>query len=709
MVIAMKAILVTALFVDTVAVLSNPLGKVLELLSALEAKIVKEGKSETAAYEDFFQWCDKTSTSYAFEVKSATRANEKLTSKIAELSSDAEVSTSRIEELVAATSTTETEMKDAASIRKKENIDFKASEESLEDTIDALGRALSMLSQQEAKDKASLAQIDVTSMDKMIQSLSAVVDAAGLASKDQSKLVAMLQGQHGVTSDWLSATDLGAPSAASYASHSSGITDVLEDLRDKAESSLGDARKAEASGRHNYEMVRQALEDQLAADSKDLQEQKAALASAKEEMATSEGDLAVTVKELAENKESLASTKSDCMTTAADHEATVKCRTQELTVLTAAKNILQESTGAAEKKIYSLLQVSTISKMQAHADLGNSELVHLLTKLAKDQHSVALNQLASRVRVVLQFSSQEGQSPFKKVRELLSSMIMKLEEEAVSESTEKEYCDDQMDKTETKVSDHDDAIAELTSKINKAASRSAALREDVVDLQSELATLTKSQAEMDKLRQSENAEYKEAKRDLEEGLQGVKKASQVLSEYYGGAAASFVQNDETQFSLFMQQPSAPQKHAKAATAGGDLLHFLEIVESDFATNLAKAETEESDAVVLYEKTTTENNLVKASKEHDVTYKERESAGLDKQISEMASDKTTLGNQAAAVNQYLEKLKKRCIAKPEAHEERKARRDAEIAGLKDALETFGEEAAFLQRKQRGHQRSFLGLH
>ena len=53
----------------------------------------------------------------------------------------------------------------------------------------------------------------------------------------------------------------------------------------------------------------------------------------------------------------MATANSDCMRTAADHEATVAARTEELKVIAKAKKILQESTGAAEKQSYSLLQV----------------------------------------------------------------------------------------------------------------------------------------------------------------------------------------------------------------------------------------------------------------------------------------------------------------------------------------------------------------
>merc|ERR1719506_672623 len=124
--------------------------------------------------------------------------------------------------------------------------------------------------------------------------------------------------------------------------------------------------------------------------------------------------------------------------------------------------------------------------------------------------------------------------------------------------------------------------------------------------------------------------------------------------------------------------------------------MLEVIESDFAKNLAQEEQEEADAQAAYEKTTQENKVTKTVKTQDEKYKTKEFTGLDKEIAELSGDREGANTELDAVLEYDEKIKDQCIAKPEPYEERKKRREAEIAGLKEALSIL-EGQAFMQKK------------
>merc|ERR1711957_58632 len=341
---------------------------------------------------------------------------------------------------------------------------------------------------------------------------------------------------------------------------------------------------------------------------------------------------------------------------------------------------------------YSLLQTA------AQASLANSEVAMLVKQLARKHHSSALAQLASRIASVAKYGAGTGDDPFAKIKGLITNMIEKLQKEANDEAEEKAYCDEEMAKTDSKKGELDATVAKLTSKIDQDSARSTELKDEVKEAQSDLAALSKEQAEMDKIRREENADYSKAKTDLTLGLTGVRKALEVLRNYYGSASAAFV-----------QQPAMPKKHEKSGGAASSIIGILEVCESDFASNLAKEETQESGAASAYEKTTQSNKIEKSTAEQDVKYKTVEFKGLDKTISELSSDRDTTNTELSAVLDYNAQIKERCIAKPESYEERKRRREAEIEGLKNALSVLESEVAFMQRTRRaGHKRqSFLG--
>jgi len=295
----------------------------------------------------------------------------------------------------------------------------------------------------------------------------------------------------------------------------------------------------------------------------------------------------------------------------------------------------------------------------------------------------------------IRFGSMNGDDPFAKVKGMIEAMIAKLEKEAEEDATEKAYCDEEMSKTGAKHGELTDDVSKLIAKIDQAESKVVSITEDIKQLEAELAALMKSQSEMDKIRQEESADFQAAQTDLTLGLEGVRKALTVLRDYYSNSEA------------LLQQPAMPEKHTKATGAGTGIIGILEVCESDFARNLAKEEAQEDDAQTAYEEITQENKVTKTMKDQDLKYKTKEVKGLKKTIADLSSDRDTMGNELAAVDEYYAKLKDRCIAKPETYEERKARREAEINGLKQALSILESETAFVQqRNHRRHAQRFL---
>merc|ERR1719409_2680836 len=179
---------------------------------------------------------------------------------------------------------------------------------------------------------------------------------------------------------------------------------------------------------------------------------------------------------------------------------------------------------------------------------------------------------------------------------------------------------------------------------------------------------------MDRIREEEKATYDANKPEMEQGLKGVKLALKILNDYYAKAGKA---------------------HSSADGAGSGIIGMLEVIESDFTKGLTEMVAAEQTAAAVYEKETKENAIEKTTKEQDVKYKTKEAAGLDKAVSELTADREGVESELEAVNEYLASLDKKCTYKVESYEERKARREAEINGLKEALEILESETAFVQ--------------
>ena len=74
----------------------------------------------------------------------------------------------------------------------------------------------------------------------------------------------------------------------------------------------------------------------------------------------------------------------------------------------------------------------------------------------------------------------------------------------------------------------------------------------------------------------------------------------------------------------------------------------------------------------------------------------EASSLDKSVAEVTGDLSATTDELTAVISALDKLKEMCVAKAEPYAEKKARKESEIAGLKEALQILETETALIQK-------------
>jgi len=652
---ALAAVQATATTTDV-----NPIQKVVQMMSDLQSKIIKEGEDSQAVFAKFSEWCEDTAKQTKYEIKTAKGLAEELKATISKSGADIETSTSQIEDLSADVASDEKDLKAATEVRKREEADFKAEENQLASDVNTIQRAVTIIEQESG---GSASMIQMKSAHSVTEALTAMVQATSLESADASRLTELLQADDDDSDD-----DAGAPAAAVHESQSGGVVDTLQDLEEKAQAQLDAVRETETKSLQAFELLKQSLDDKIEFASKELDATKKSLAGSKESKAVAEGDSDVNKKDLDEDVVTLKQLHHDCMAKAEDFEEEVKSRGEELKAIATAKKIVIEATGGGAFAQESFLQVKNSEESQSDQ---TSQVAHFVRKLAQKEHSAALNQLAQRMASAAKFDAD----PFAKVKALITDMVAKLQEEAEADATKKAYCDKELGESGQKKTDKTDDLDKLSVQTEKAASSSAQLKNDVARLESELAELAAAQMESDKIRADEKALFESQQAEMTKGIKGVQMALKVLREYYA---------------------IEDKGHAESSGAGGSIIGLLEVVESDFSKGLSELVATEDASVKEYKTMTDQTEIDIATKTQDAKYKTKEHKSLDKAIAEFNSDKESVTEELSAVNEFIGQLNKECVTKPESYSEQKKRREAEIAGLKDALEIMENQAALIQK-------------
>jgi hypothetical protein len=654
-----------ALLCLTAASSVSPVQKVIQLLDELKGKVEADLAAEETAMEEYTAWCDEESNSKEDAITSSKRTIDDLSATIEDAKGTIATLTSTVEDLTSKISASESDLADATKIRNKENADFLAAEKELVDTVDGLDRAVTVL-------KRNMALVQSGSLPKkelslMASSLSKIVEASWVNEHDRKVVQSLLQTQD-------SDEDLAfQPQAvtSSYSSSSGGIVDTLEDMREKAEESLSSTRKDEMEAAHAFALLKQSLEDEISVSKKQLSQATLQKSNTEEELHAAEEELTTTKKVLADDESYLAELKESCSAKATAWSIRQKDAGEETAAIEKAKEIL--STGV---KVF--LQTSSMTRVGTKDEdveqaQRRASAVRTLRSLAKKYNTFGL----------LELSMSAQSDPFGKVRGLIESMIAKLTKEAAEEADLKSFCDEETAESKKKQADLSAKLDKTNARIAKAVASKAKLTEDIKVLEEQIAEIDAADAEATKIRGEEHEEYLKSSKDLKDSAEAVAKAISVLTEYY--SSASFVQTGE--------EPTFASNKGDIAST---ITSMLEVAESDLSKLLAETEAGESSAATSFEELIKENKVSKATKMADAKGKAQEVKSTDVALSNYKEDKTSLTGELDAVLAYLDKLKPQCETKVMSYAERKAKREAEIEGLKEAL-TILSETALLQVK------------
>jgi chromosome segregation ATPase len=661
----------------------SPVQKVIELLDECKAKVAKDLAAEASVMEEYSAFCDDEAKEKGYAIETASREIDELGATIEDAKATIIAKADEIGELGSLLGAKDKELADATGVRSAKNAEFVAAEKELVKSVDECSRAVTALEKgmaflQGGKKREAKRQLKAVQM-----ALGSVISAVSIDTESTRKLKSFLQQSSADTeNDDLTLKQPQAKMVA-YESKSGGIIQTVKDMQAKAEAELSDLRKKEMADTHEFSMLESSLKSEISHNQEKLAAATKAKAAAEEAQATAEGDLAETEKTKAADEEYAANLKTECEMAASEWAARQASAKEEMAAIDKAKEIL--STG-----VVAFAQVGTSSKrVSSDDDDFDSEsdeksevrqkLVSKIQKLGKKFHSFGLMQLASVA----------SSDPFVKIRGLIEDMIAKLLKEAQEEATQKAFCDTEMGKSKASQAKKTATIDKLTTRIDGAEASIATLTEAVKTLESEIASIDKAQAEATAIRTKENADNTAAISDFRQSADAVVAAMGVLKSFYEGSAL---------LQTSSKKAGRPSFGSAKTDAGSGIISVLEVAESDFTRLLAETETAEDAAADAYAKQTEENKVSKATKETDAKAKSSEIKSLKVQLGHHKEDHASTSTELDAVNSYIDKLRPQCEEKAMSYAEKKAAREAEIAGLKEALEIL-EGTAFFQSSKR----------
>eukprot|EP00933_Yihiella_yeosuensis_P075122 TRINITY_DN84324_c0_g1_i1.p1 TRINITY_DN84324_c0_g1~~TRINITY_DN84324_c0_g1_i1.p1 ORF type:complete len:736 (-),score=228.72 TRINITY_DN84324_c0_g1_i1:82-2289(-) len=700
----------------------TPVENVIDLLSNLKAEVTKEGEKEAKTYGEFSKFCSETEAAKNEAIKMGELQEQESSGTITSKQSDLFQANSDITQRQAQAETLSREKDESVKQCTKAEVTYDSASADLTGAIIGLEGAIEKLAVAKETNAGNLLQFG-SGVEKSLK----LAEVMGFLKEDKKKAVsAFLQGSGRETPAWLS--DAGAEkNKQDYAFQSDSIVSMLQDL-------LKQFRDEKSSTDDAWAKTHKACEDTFSTktaelDSNDdalkkLQEQSTLLSEA---VAEEKSLLLKTQGTLKDNRQYLQELKQNCGARAQDFDQRSKQRAGEVQALQAALGVFQDKVqgldtsvnGRAEAQVAALLKPNSflqlgssrnLLKRGTGSDSGSHESHGSATSDTRAQaealckaaarhisqagvrlNSARLSGLAVRVGLKADDEPNAAANPLETVKGMVQKLVNDLLAEAQAEATQKGSCDVQLGKAKSERKRRMNEASKLSAKLQALESKRVQLKESTAVMNDELARLRKDLVAATELRTKESEENRVAIEQAKEGASAVKAAVDELQAFYKKAAKTADLHNDAM--ALVQTSKSKQTPADAGFVGSysgkhdastGIVSMMKVIQSDFEKTVTSTKASEEKAAEEFSNFKSESNSDIGSKETGLTLNADDLAEtLNKQRESKANLKNTMNLLDGAL-QTLEDLKPSCVDNTMSYEERKAKRDQEVADLKTAL-------------------------
>jgi len=654
--------------------------KVVRMLQDMEAELKAELKDDKEVHEVLTCWCttnrnDKTS------------AIEMANSKIAQLTAAIEEAAAKIAELKEKRGATLAEINsdhkalgEATELRMKENKQFQGQETDYIEAIMASKQAITALSAQHPE----LAQVRTVAR-RLQHARVPQLAAPGLKMAEMVELKAFLQqGSSGKSF-------LEVP-GESYAPQSGQIFGILKQMQEDFEASLSDAQKAEQKAVADFESLKAAKEQELAAGKKAKTQLDEDIAATTEKHATAEQELEDTETQLGLDQTFLANLNDKCAKAAATFDKRVKDRLVEIGAVEDTIKILNSDEAFEMLGKSTFVQTSDVGTAFLQTS-STSAMEQKLRASASDvlQRAASMN---SNPKLALLAASAKLDA-FGAVKAEIDVLVAEYNKQQKDEIAHRDYCIKELNTNERDTAAADDKLSGLTAKIADLEKTIEGLSADLKSTADENAEMQTQMKRASETREGESAANKQTIDDQRVTQMILGKATERMMAAYQAdklsvqkMTATLLQGaPHTQTSATHTDPgngpAAFSDNAKQNEGGNKVIAMLNEVVADSVKLEEETVASEEDAQTAYENFMKDSNKsIQQNLESIVNMDEARAKASDSLSQAKTDHKATMSEleNLAAVSGDLHKS---CDFVLKNFDARQSARQAEIEAMKEA--------------------------
>jgi len=500
----------------------------------------------------------------------------------------------------------------------------------------------------------------------------------------------------------------------------------------------------EVSRVSTYQGLMQEQTDVVKTKTAELNGAQKAKAKTSENIAINSQELSTTSATLIDDMEYLAEVHSISEQKAKTWDQRSKVRADELSAITAALSIIKstvsEKTSGATSRLAQMgtsvriaeavaSSADAMEAIEASAEVSEGSAAFLQRKTSSKPVKVALAKVAVHVNVVapanaalegrerivellkskgsslkspllsnlaMTVASQGTGDVFAKVKTLLNELIGRLLSEAANAATHKGWCSKAMADATQKRESASSEVANLNSDLAGSEARLDKLKENLDELTADIAKIEKGQAEATKMRGEESTENDSAVKEANAGLDAVKSAVTILTQFYATAAkakVSLTQATGPKDDMPDAGFEGGEAYTGAGGVAGGVLGMLEVIEGDFVRTVTETKKAEAQAKSDHQAFMTESGKSLAEKKVASTQTVSAKGETEKKIED---DGESLRSQVSVVKTAiteLMELKPACVDTSMSYADRVAKREEEVSSLNKALCILNAYASF----------------